>query len=227
MNKRFLIELHSHTVQGSICGRGDATFHVKHYHELGYSGMVFTDHFLNHGCRVPSDISWEEKVEMFFSFYDEALEYAKSIGFHAYVGWEWGYDCIEVLTYGLDKQWLLEHPDINKIPVEQYCALAREGGAFLAQPHPYRENYPIIKLAPRHVHALEVLNANNNDFSNGLADHLADAYGLIKTCGSDNHNGIQHKYWALALKEEPTSYEKLLSLLREGNHEFVLKSDET
>ena len=64
-----------------------------------------------------------------------------------------------------------------------------ESGAFIVQAHPYREAAYIdhIRLFPRHVHGVEIINGNQNDFVNGLAEHYANSYSLIRFAGTDNH----------------------------------------
>ena len=66
-------------------------------------------------------------------------------------------------------------------------------GAFVVQAHPYREAYYIdhIRLFPRCVHAVEVTNSGQAWEANAITDVYAEQYGLLKTCGSDNHWGSE------------------------------------
>ena len=70
-----------------------------------------------------------------------------------------------------------------------------ENGALVIQAHPYREDRHInhIRLFPRCVHGVEVINASRPDFENAMADAYANAYQLLKIAGSDNHAGNNAK----------------------------------
>ena len=66
-----------------------------------------------------------------------------------------------------------------------------EAGALVIQAHPYREAHYIdhIRLYPRSVHGVEVINSNQAWESNEMAEPYAEQYGFLKTAGSDNHWG--------------------------------------
>lgn len=102
---------------------------------------------------------------------------------------------IDFLTYGLDKAWLLAHPDLDKLFITDYLDLVRREGAYVVHAHPFREDYyiPMIQLMPRQVDGVEILNANRKDFENDRAAEYAAAYGLQTLAGSDNHNGPQRR----------------------------------
>ena len=57
------------------------------------------------------------------------------------------------------------------------------------QAHPFREAGYIdhIRLFPRSVHAVEVVNSNRPEPVNRMADIYAEHYDLLRICGSDNH----------------------------------------
>ena len=66
-----------------------------------------------------------------------------------------------------------------------------ENGALVIQAHPFREAGYIdhIRLYPRCVHGVEVINACRTDFENKMANIYAKNYGLPEFAGSDNHSG--------------------------------------
>ena len=78
-------------------------------------------------------------------------------------------------------------------------------GAFVIQAHPYREASYIdhIRLFPRHVHGVEVLNACRTELENKMADIYAENYGLIPFAGSDNHSCAKQKKLAGVSFKEP------------------------
>ena len=85
-----------------------------------------------------------------------------------------------------------------------------ENGALVFQAHPYREASYIdhIRLFPGCVNGVEVINACRTDFENQMADAYAEAYGLLKLAGSDNHNGCHRKSLAGVATDTPICDEK-------------------
>ena len=94
-----------------------------------------------------------------------------------------------------------------------------EQGALVVQAHPFREAGYIdhIRLFPRAVEGIEVMNADRTDFENKMANLYADEYGLLKTAGSDNHWGKDAKRLAgLESEEAIVSVEDFIKKVREG-----------
>ena len=68
-------------------------------------------------------------------------------------------------------------------------ALYIENGALVIHAHPFREAGYIdhIRLFPRRVHGVEIINANRIEFENEMARQYAENYQLLPFAGSDNH----------------------------------------
>jgi predicted metal-dependent phosphoesterase TrpH len=81
-----------------------------------------------------------------------------------------------------------------QMPKKQELAFLMEAGALVLQAHPFRESGHIdhIRLFPRSVHGVEIINSSRPDFENDLARQYADNYGLLYFAGSDNHIGSKH-----------------------------------
>ena len=84
-----------------------------------------------------------------------------------------------------------------------------ENGALIFQAHPFREAFYIdhIRLYPRCVHGVEIINACRTDFENEMAKNYAESYGLLKIAGSDNHSGVRRKDLAGVMTETPITDE--------------------
>lgn len=219
----FKYELHCHTSVGSACGTSSPEEQVDFYKSLGYTGIFITDHFFNGNCAVDRSLAWEEKVEIFYSAYEQALKRGKEIGLYVFFGIEFNHKGAEFLVYGLNKEWLLAHPDCDKYSVKEFCNKAHESGAFIAQAHPFREASYLksINLYPRDVDAIEVLNAANQDLANRMADIYANEYELMKIAGSDNHNAkTKKKLAAVLLYEEASDSHSFTEILKKGNYEI-------
>lgn len=184
-------ETHAHTSEISKCAHISAVDLVRFYKSIGFTGLCVTDHFITGNTTVPKDLPWEERVELFCEGYEKSRIEGERIGIDVFFGWEHSYKGTDFLTYGLDKKWILDHPELANIDANDYCDLVRGAGGFVAHAHPFREAHYIsmIRLLPRKVDAVEVINACRTDFENKLADQYADNYGLLKIAGSDNHIG--------------------------------------
>lgn len=217
-------DLHVHTKEGSACGRNTGAEMAEMYAREGYSGFVVTDHFYTGNTAVPRDLPWEEWVERFCEGYRSAKKRGDELGLDVFFGWEFGLGGgTEFLTLGLGKDWLLANPDICRMDPVTYSAKVHEAGGYLIHAHPYLEaSYvPCIRLFPRLVDAVEVLNAPKGDFINARAAEYALAYDLTQTAGSDSHNDRWHAFAAVSTPRRPSSVSDLVSILRSREHSLV------
>lgn len=189
--KAYRYETHLHTSPASKCGRADVRSSLTFYKRLGYDGVFITNHFINGNIGCSKELPYEEKLDFYFADYEEGLRVGQELGIRVFCGVECYYDGTEFLVYGLDKQWFLDHPEIQEMKQSQKLACFAEAGALIVQVHPFRERGYIdhIRLYPRHVHAIEVCNASESKKNNELAEICARHYGLIAFAGSDNHRG--------------------------------------
>lgn len=218
----FKYETHAHTAEGSKCATIPAEELVRYYKSMGYAGICITDHFLNGNTTVPRDLPWEKRIELYCAGYEKAYAEGKKVGLDVFFGWEYSYDGTDFLTYGLDREWLLKHPLLLDLNVNDYCDLARNEGGFIAHAHPFREDFYIgmIRLLPRKVDAVEVFNACRKGFENRLADEYADNYQLLKTAGSDNHWGKMSGYGGIRLNRRLTDVHDMIDAIKNGEAEI-------
>lgn len=181
---------HVHTSEGSACACTTGEEMALAYKKAGYSGIVITDHFFNGNTSVPADLPWEKRVELLCRGYENAKKCGDEIGLTVLFGWEYAYDASDYLTYGLDKEWLLTHPEIMDMPVYNYARLVRACGGFVVQAHPFRlwDYVQKITLIPKYTDAVEIVNMSNSAEENARAAWYAESYGLPATAGSDAHN---------------------------------------
>jgi len=189
--KEYFYETHMHTAEASACATGTAAEMVQAYARLGYSGIIVTDHFFNGNSAIPRQLPWNKRVELFCRGYENALEEGRKTGLHVFFGWEYNLGGTEFLTYGLDKEFLLEYPDMLDWPPEKYAEKVHEHGGFIVHAHPFREAFyiPEIRLFPDLVDGVEVINASHkNPEFNEKARKYAEKYGLLQFSGSDAHH---------------------------------------
>lgn len=185
----FLYETHCHTAEGSRCASCSGAEIVRLYAERGYQGIVITDHFYGGNTAVDKQLPWAQWVEGLMKGYESAKRAGDQLSIQVFFGWEYCYRGTEFLTYGLGKEWLLEHPEVAKMAPDQYCELIRREGGILIHAHPFRQRgyIKMIRLIPQLTDGVEVVNKCNEPRANYLADQYADNFGLMKVGGTDFH----------------------------------------
>ena len=186
-----MYETHLHTAFSSACGRSKGSEYIGYYQDLGYSGIIVTDHFYNGHTAVSRGLPWKEWVKQFCRGYEEARNEGERRDFDVFFGWEETFDdCDDYLVFGLDRDWLLEHPEArNWSRGEQYRAVRAAGGC-VVQAHPFRQHYWIkrVVLSSGCVDGVEAANLGNAERSyDALAMRYAEKLELPVTAGSDIH----------------------------------------
>lgn len=197
-------EMHVHTFPVSGCAYADVRETLEYYKSLGYDGVFITNHFLDGNIGINYNEPYEDKINFYFSDYEKGKVIGEEIGIKVFLGIEISYKGTDFLVYGLTKEWFLKHPEYETLKMSDKLSLMRENGAWIAQAHPYREAHYIdhIRLFPRHVDGVEVVNASRTAFENEMAKIYAKSYNLLEMAGSDNHFG--RKQTALAGMESET-----------------------
>ena len=204
-DEMYKYETHLHTFPVSRCAKADVKESLDFYKKLGYDGVFITNHFLDGNINIEKEKSYEEKIEFYFSDFEKGIEIGKTLGIKVFCGVELSYGGTDFLVYGLNKEWFLSHPEIMDMKKSDELTFMMDNGALVIQAHPYREASYIdhIRLFPRNVHGVEVMNASRAEQENKMADIYAKHYGLIEFAGSDNHNASRQKKLAGVCCEEP------------------------
>jgi hypothetical protein len=188
---KYLYETHLHTRQASACAFSEGHEYISEYKRLGYTSIIVTDHFFNGNTTIQRNLPWLEWVKCFCRGYEDARAEGERQGLDVFFGWEETFDGDDYLVYGLDKEWLLAHPESARwTRKEQYETVKKYGGC-VVQAHPFRQHYYIhrIHLVPELADAVEVGNAGNSEQSyDALAMRYAERLGLPVTAGSDAHD---------------------------------------
>ena len=228
--KLYKYETHMHTSQGSDCSSTSGAKMVERLHELGYSGCFITDHFFGGNTAVDRRFPWEIKVRLFCQGYEDAKRRGEQLGMSVFFGLEFGYRATEFLTYGIDMDFLLSHPEIDNMEPDRFADLVHQNGGFCVHAHPFREAPYIstIRLYPHAVDGVEVYNCGNCDPAfNVRARAYAESYGLPMTSGSDAHHFWNFPGGGVALDEPLGSPNDYLERLRAGRIAKMLERDES
>lgn len=218
-------EMHCHTSEVSRCAKATAEEQVNFYKSIGYDGIVITNHFLP-ACIHDPNAPWREQVDSYLLGYRLAREAGKRVGLDIFFGWEYNDPACrgtDLLTYGLDPEWLYDHPEILCMPLAKYANYIREAGAYVVHAHPLRlrSSIGMIRLLPDRVDAVEVINANISDVFNERAERYAAEYGLARSVGSDNHTAARVKRIAAFMTEKKAEdIHGLIDAIRNQNAKF-------
>lgn len=226
----YIYETHLHTVESSACGKSHGADYLKAYQDLGFSGIIVTDHFFNGNCAVPAGLPWKDRVELFCRGYELAKEAGDKINFPVFFGWEDCFEKDEYLVYGLDKQWLLEHPDMLTWDQKRHYEEIHKDGGLVIQAHPFRERDYItnINLHPYQCDGWEIANACNPVSTNYPAFEYAKRHHMMVTAGSDIHlvNQALHKEcFGVSFDEPLQSIQDFVALMKAGKGTVYLPED--
>jgi hypothetical protein len=187
---KYLYETHLHTSQASACAGSRGKDYIKCYLDLGFTGIMVTDHFFNSNTTFDRRKHWKDWVKGYCSGYEDAWNEGARRGLDVFFGWEETFDGDDYLIYGLDKTWLLEHPEMVRwTREEQFREVHRDGGC-IVHAHPFRQHTYLsaVTLTPYFVDAVEAANAGNFDaIYDAQAFEYARILGLSAVAGSDAH----------------------------------------
>ena len=175
-------------------------------------------------------------MEEFCKGYENAQDWGKEIGLSVFFGYEANYEGTEFLIYGVDKQWLIEHPEIRDASISEQYQYIHNAGGMVIQAHPYRkEDYiPQVRLFPEASDGAEAINATHSchlstSHNYPEFDTLAVAYSrenkLPMTAGSDVHSTLMFG-GGVAFKRKITSIEDYCQAIMSGEDYLLTNGDE-
>ena len=191
----YLYETHLHTSQASACGISRGHEYISRYKDLGYTGIIVTDHFYRGNTAIDRNLPWPKWVTAFCRGYEDAREEGVRRGLDVFFGWEETYDGDDYLVYGLDKQWLLEHPEVCRWTRREQFKEAKRYKGCVVQAHPFRQYHYINRIClSGSVDAVEAANAANQRSFDALAWAYAKKIKVPITAGSDIHRASDAQF---------------------------------
>ena len=182
-------ELHLHTSETSKCGHVAAADQIATYKALGYQGVCVTDHLHNAQIayfNVADD--WNVIVDRYLAGYRAAKAAGDAAGMAVIFGVELRFpeNDSDYLIYGIDEQWLYDHPWITRMDHRSFFDRFTDE-VLIIHAHPYRNGCDEVFYDC--VHGIEVVNCNpRHDNRNALALKLCQENPhLLRTVGSDAH----------------------------------------
>lgn len=222
--KTYKYDTHVHTKEGSACADISGSKQARLYKELGYEGIIITDHFYNGNTAVSRKLPWEQWVNGFMKGYEEAYEEGKRIGLSVFFGWEESIKGMDFLIYGLNKDWLLKNRDILGMDIAEHYNKIKNDGGFIVHAHPFRKRYLLedVRPTPEFEDAVEIINGGNREaIYNKLAGEYAMQWNKPVTGGSDAHHK-KDRHIGIVLDSPISNIKGYCDVVREGKITKIL-----
>lgn len=231
----FLYDTHVHTKDVSLCGVSTAAEQVRKSKKMGYTGIIITDHLVKGYSKCGEHLPWEEQVRFLLSSYKAAKAEGKLCELNVFFGWEFSswstFPGMDILTYGLDAEFLIAHPNLFSYELEKYSRVVRKHGGYLAQAHPYRnvaaEERKRTKFPAHLLDGTEVFNGADNAEINAIAYDYALRNNLCMQAGSDSH-GVDRPTFAcgIGLEQKAESIFDIINAIKQGKAKIVTNDSE-
>jgi histidinol phosphatase-like PHP family hydrolase len=182
-------EIHAHTSETSLCGKVKAKEAVRLYHDKGYQGIIFTDHFHHQYFDSLEEISWKEKIKKYHLGLRYGIEEGKKYDMDILWGIELRFPANnnDFLIYGVDDDFLVNHEDILNSSIEEFHELVKNRKDILTiQAHPNRKGCTIVDY--NLVDGYEVCNRNPRHKSYDYETLCYEKeHNMLHTSSSDFH----------------------------------------
>ncbi len=219
------LETHCHTLYGSHCGLADAKTIIDRYSKAGYGGIVITNHFNRREFATYKGETNKEKIDFYFSLFDEVKKLGEDKGIKVFLGAEINASTNEeYVLYGFDESLFYRDKLMFEFSQEELFELSEKNGCFLYQSHPFRPSVP--KLGnPDFLHGAEYFNGHYHHINNNAkAREWCDKNKLIGLSGTDFHTPDQPITAGVFIPDEVDNEKSLVECLFKGN--FSLYCDE-
>lgn len=219
--KKYLFDTHIHTKEASSCSRVFAADIVKRYKELGYDGLIITDHFSASQFKRHGE-TYAEQVQTYLSGYRAAKEFEDE-NFHIILGMELRFleNDNDYLVYGFDEDFVLNNDLTQYNDPEEFRPVVEANNLIIFQAHPFRIGMTVVD--PELLDGVEVYNGHGDHYSrNTVAYKWAEMHGLRKISGSDFHGNLSLEPGGVYFDEYLTDSKQVAEALREGKYSLKI-----
>lgn len=219
-------ELHSHTTETSQCAQITAKELVEKYKELGYSGIVITNHYSDFTFSLKEIFNKKLRSEHYLKGYREAKKY-ETEDFSVLLGLELRFflNGNDYLIYGITEELVEKAPFLLPMYLKRTSEFFKKHGCIIIQAHPYRPY--IYRANPKFLDGVEVVNGKSTEEENDKALKWAEKKNFkIKTSGSDCHRESGAGISGIITNEPIKTNDDLLRILKSGEFEIIEKDYE-
>lgn len=219
---KYKLELHAHSNPASGCSEVSVPDLVALYAELGYHGVVLTNHFIYDYSTCMRGRSVEEGIEVWLNDYRAAVEEGKKYGLAVFLGAEIRFteNNNDYLIYGLTERMLPEIYRLLPEGVEHFRKTYAMPDSVFLQAHPFRDG--MVEVDPALLDGIETFNMHPGQRSrNAVANLYAKKKGIgIRLVASDFHflRGRDVAVSAIRIKTMPKDPFDVARILRSGDY---------
>lgn len=219
-------EIHSHTKETSQCAAINAKELVEKYKELGYSGIVITNHYSDMTFSLKEMFNKRLRTEHYLAGYREAKK-CETEDFSVLLGVELRFflNGNDYLIYGVSEELIEKAPFLLPMYLKKASRFFRNNGCIVIQAHPFRPY--IYRANEKYLDGVEILNGKSSKEENDKALKWAERKGLkIRTAGSDCHRATGAGLTGIVTNEPIKTNDDLLRILRNGEFEIIERAYE-
>lgn len=224
---QYKYEIHSHTKETSQCAQISAKELTDKYKELGYSGIVITNHYSDLTFSFKELFNKKLRSKHYLAGYREAKKY-ETDDFSVLLGVELRFylNGNDYLIYGVTEDFMENAPFLLPLHLKRTSKLFRDNGFVIIQAHPYRPY--IYRANPKYLDGVEVVNGKSTKLENDKALSWANKKGLkIRTAGSDCHRVSGAGITGIITNEKIKTNDDLLRILKNGEFQIIEKDYKT
>lgn len=223
---KYKYELHSHTAETSQCAKITAEELVKKYKELGYSGIVITNHYSDFTFSLKDMFNKKLRTGHYLAGYREAKKY-ETEDFSVLLGIELRFflNGNDYLIFGVTEELVEKMPFLLPMYLKRTSKFFKKNGCIIIQAHPFRPY--IYRANPKYLDGVEIMNGKSSKEENEKALMWAEKKNLkIRTAGSDCHRVTGAGLSGIITNEKIRANEDLLRILKSGEFEIIEKNYE-
>lgn len=208
-----LIDMHCHTNKGSIDAHIGIDDYIKLLPELGYNGMLVTDHNSYNGYYSHRKHSSDFKVF-------KGIEYDTCDAGHVII----------IMPTKFDTGCLTE----RGMPIRYIIKLVHSNGGVIGSAHPF--DYKLLGMGNikkwrllenldvwSQLDFIEGFNSCGNEITNFLASQLAKYLGIPSTGGSDSHRKDSLGLGGTIINDTPRNEDELIEIIKDASKIKVWK----
>ncbi len=141
------------------------------------------------------------------------------IGLDVFFGLEQNFGFDEYLIYGLTKEYMKAHQEMERWTRQQQLEEVHKAGGCVIQAHPFRMRFYMdrIRLGPQFADGIEVANAGNEQLDDARARRYGLEKDLVMTAGSDNHRSPASPLFGVMLEKRLTSIVDYVKIILDRN----------
>ena len=214
-------ELHVHTRENDIYARLGGAEIVRLYHDIGYEGLVITDHYFSLFYEWFSEEmnlnNHASIIDRWLRGYREAKAEGDRLGISVLLGAEVRFDgpvINDYLIYGITEEFLYSAPLLNSLKNLDELVAILPDTARVVLAHPFRNGMTVVDPSP--LFGIEVYNGNTPEIRNRIARIWAKDAGKVMTSGSDFHSRKSLARGGIQTERSIRTSADLISVLEDG-----------